>query len=169
MSDIDWNSALKGWEVKFSHDGPGVRWFVGKPSGYSNVVTCREVDNHVVSDLLDQMARASIATPTEPSPWTGDGLPPVGGVCEVNDQRSGSWTKVDSILAHAHTAGRDVALFQIGDYIAYSPADRFRPIRTPEQIAEEERKAAGLELGELYVKGGLIAIYDAGWRPRAKS
>lgn len=108
--------------------------------------------------------------------WTGDGLPPVGEVCEVNDQRSGSWTKVDSILAHAHTAGRDVAVFQIGDYIAYSPADRFRPIRTPEQIAEEERVAAVDEMINAVSKANpqcitiaqaritCMALYDAGYR-----
>lgn len=168
MSDIDWNSALKGWAVKFCHDGPGARWFVSKPSGYSNVVTCREVDNHVVSDLLDQMARASIATPTEPSPWTGDGLPPVGTVCEAefHEDRSGRTVQIAAYFKR-HVWFVDE---EDGCQIV-RPIDRmtFHCIPTPEQIAEEERKAAGLELGELYVKGGLIAIYDAGWLPRAKS
>ncbi len=71
--------------------------------------------------------------------WSGEGLPPVGSDCEVNDERVGLWAKVDEVLAHSRIAGKDVAVFQIGDYIAYSPADRFRPLRTPEQIAEEAR------------------------------
>lgn len=140
MSELNWNEALKGWKVTFSiGHRPSDRWEVYTPKGCGGVVAVDSVTDWTVRELLDRMSAAPIA---EPSPWTGGGLPPVGTVCEVNDQRSESWTKVDSILAHAHTAGRDVAVFQIGDYIAFSPADRFRPIRTPEQIAEEERKAA---------------------------
>lgn len=67
--------------------------------------------------------------------WNGEGLPPIGCECEVNDERTDSWSLVDSVLAHACVYGRDVAVFQIADYIAFSPADRFRCIRP-----EAERK-----------------------------
>lgn len=95
--------------------------------------------------------------------WTGDGLPSVGTVCE--------WFSEDYGWLVGRVVGHDDGLSVISHSDGYTGChpEQVRPLRTPEQIAEEERKAAGLELGELYVKGGLIAIYDAGWRPRAKS
>lgn len=70
--------------------------------------------------------------------WNGEGLPPIGCECEVNDERTDSWSLVDSVLAHACVHGRDVAVFQIADYIAFSPADRFRRIRTEAERKREE-------------------------------
>ncbi|WP_236233653.1 hypothetical protein [Pseudomonas tohonis] len=178
MNDIDWSKALKGWEVKFSHDGPGARWFVSKPSGYCNVVTRREVDNHVVSDLLDSMARAPIATPTESSTWTGSGLPPVGAVCEFaggaecaddpfdKDLKVGMQVK---IIAHFKDGELLLAAFTFDPCnpnrgkatVEQGAQGCFRPIRTPEQIAEEERKAAIAEINEVL---GFGPAHDAGER-----
>lgn len=73
--------------------------------------------------------------------WNGEGLPPVGCDCEVNDERTDSWSLVDSVLAHACVHGRDVAVFQIADYIGYSPTDRFRPIRTEAERKRDEKIA----------------------------
>lgn len=76
------------------------------------------------------------------STWKGTGLPPVGTVCEVENEELGGWDEVDSILAHAVVLGSSVAVFQIGNRIAYAKAASFRPIRTPEQIAAEAREKA---------------------------
>lgn len=45
----------------------------------------------------------------------------------------------------------------------------FRPIRTPKQIAEDERDAAILDMERIcrigdFGSGGLAALYDAGYR-----
>lgn len=77
-----------------------------------------------------------------PSPWTGDDLPPVGTVCEFRAGHSQfpelSWTEV-RIVSHDRQGGRDFAVFasMSGYGGCCNPAD-FRPIRTPEQIAAEE-------------------------------
>lgn len=99
---------------------------------------------------------------TEPI-WDGETLPPLGVACEVNDERSDSWTLVDSVLAHANIHGISVAVFQIGGYIAYSPADRFRPIRSPEDVARNEAKGIIAELCRSSASNGHSAdlIYDA--------
>lgn len=69
--------------------------------------------------------------------WTGEGLPPVGTVCEwLNDE----WTKVVIVGSHH---GAAVAVDEIDPrrvFIGKKPC--YRPIRTPEQIATEERVAA---------------------------
>lgn len=99
--------------------------------------------------------------------WNGEGLPPIGCECEVNDERTDSWSLVDSVLAHACVHDRDVAVFQIADYIAFSPADRFRCIR-PE--AERKREAAIAEMASTPKPCGhaiydiCTQLYDAGYR-----
>lgn len=101
-------------------------------------------------------------------PWTGKGLPPVGTVCEWRDDDKGSWEKVRVCYLSKHTA---LLAFETADGDpegAYSPNDcQFRPIRTPEQIAADERNAAEQalrEIEQLYAEGGPAAVYDAGYR-----
>lgn len=75
-----------------------------------------------------------------PVAWTGEGLPPVGAACEVKNYINDGWDRVDEVLAHTTIKGAVVAVFKCDDRVFYSPADAFRPIRTPEQIAAEERE-----------------------------
>lgn len=77
--------------------------------------------------------------------WNGEGLPPVGAVCENQFPPSG-WKKV-KIIAHDEVK----AVFRLDDgyqesYFGGSVGD-FRLIRTPEQIAAEERDR---EIADLY-------------------
>lgn len=103
------------------------------------------------------------APPTLPT-WNGEGLPPVGAVCELQDA-----TEV-RILAHTKRAGAPVAVYQCTDSesIEAYTASFFRPIRTPEQIAAEEREKAIEEIASLIGRGTFsqdaAAIYDAGYR-----
>lgn len=115
--------------------------------------------------------------PRPPTPsWNGEGLPPVGTLCEhFGTSNHTDWIEVE-ILGHGHVRHRDVAFFDylIGtrDYtVSYSTANNFRPIRTPEQIAAEEREKA---IGAMVAVSPLIdkgwsrkvcgALYDAGYR-----
>lgn len=87
---------------------------------------------------------------TQPQPWNGQDLPPIGMVCDT------SWNSADhsyvqcKILAH----DEDRAVFRFttgkrkGEYSSATkddcngilgPTPQFRPIRTPEQIAADER------------------------------
>lgn len=69
--------------------------------------------------------------------WDGDGLPPVGAVCEYQDSL-GQWEKVE-ITAIAKMGICFVQAAHDGENYVSKISARFRPIRTAEQIAAEER------------------------------
>lgn len=98
-------------------------------------------------------------------PWNGEGLPPVGAYCEAA-MLYGEWAK-GLVIAH-HFDGAVVA---VGDdergfeYDSYQ-TNQVRPIRTPEQIAAEERENFIDELIKVTCirRGEAGLIYDAGYR-----
>ena len=115
----------------------------------------------------------------EERPWTGEGLPPVGTVCEHRKLIPGEeWTEVE-IVAHRTFVGDDYpcAVFVYSQSSSHSSSgDHFRPCRTPEQIAAEERLAA---INYLEIDAGMCAtafdgdpearawvenLIDKGWR-----
>lgn len=145
MSDIDWSKAPS----HATHWCPGnarieAGWIYQAGGEFYSCYSDRGLE-HIPGFPAWRKARLV----PRPSPWTGDGLPPVGVVCEhqgkANDNK---WLSV-KILAHTVALGQDVAVFQYGDTVSVSSACYFRPILTPEQIAEEERKAAIEEMATL--------------------
>ena len=126
----------------------------------------------------------------QPEPWTGEGLPPVGTVCEYKPyQISSKWSQVE-IIAHFRNKAMVAAFIPTGDdgkTVDQAIAECFRPIRTPEQIAEEARIAElNLMVGAIkdYPGGrhgvdhmtqlkiheeACINLYDAGWRKQVES
>lgn len=102
-----------------------------------------------------------IEHPKQPQAWSGpeDGLPPVGTVCEFaggencaddpfdKDLKEGA--KV-TIIAHFKSGGFDIAAFIFRPMnanrgecsVEQGMYGCFRPIRTPEQLAAEERERA---------------------------
>ena len=82
------------------------------------------------------------------TPWDGEGLPPVGTVCEYNNLEPHpvstdlKWSPVH-IVAHDMQGGEVFAVFSsLSGYHGNRLPECFRPIRTPEQIATEERVKA---------------------------
>lgn len=73
-----------------------------------------------------------------PAPWSGEGLPPVGTVCEWCPNQDG-WVQVE-ILGHD---GEETWFRRAGQSISETCLRMafFRPIRTPEQIAQEAEAA----------------------------
>lgn len=136
----------------------------------------------------DQVAKLKV----RPAPWTGEGLPPVDTVCEFNggapcpsdpwhpDLQEGDQVK---IIAYFHDGVGPVAVFTFkarNENIAAIQVEQarpgaFRPIRTPEQIAAEERDLAikemlrlsGYDAGTVYHRMAL-ALYEAGYRKQVK-
>ncbi|MBK3437450.1 hypothetical protein [Pseudomonas sp. MF7448] len=127
-----------------------------------------------------------------PAPWTGKGLPPVGTVCEFaggtncpedpfdKDLKEGDEV---TIIAHFKDGESELAAFTFNPRnlsrgnacVEQGMHGCFRPIRTPEQIAAEEREKAIAEM----VYGGCGCdqsdgtttafvicrlLYDAGYR-----
>ncbi len=118
-----------------------------------------------------------IARP-QPTPWSGEGLPPVGLRVEAaiphatgpNCERSFIWIE-GSVIAYHEIKGKTYAWFAEDDGFYPPNVLEFRPIRTPEQIAADEREAAILVLIKDAGKDVATAsfeqarrIYDAGWR-----
>ena len=172
MNEIDWSKAPE-WATKHGISGAfkSPVWFDdkkytyvdgqqgGKEFFYADACTYAAKDFSQVSER-----------PTTPS-WSGEGLPPVGVVCEY--QRSDvsyrqTWVKVTvkyislSLVVLEHFAGKN-------EFVESRDSCVFRPIRTPEQIAADARDAAAVELYDLISGPGdnmaaAKRVYDAGYR-----
>lgn len=104
--------------------------------------------------------------------WNGEGLPPVGTVCEWHPNQNG-WVQVE-ILGH----NGEETWFRREGHESSETCLRmafFRQIRTPEQIAAEERQAAIKEMvsacpypGSSCTATDCTALYDAGYRKQAR-
>lgn len=108
--------------------------------------------------------------------WSGTGLPPAGTVCEARiphhtaDGRQMIWCGVE-VLAHAIIQGAEYSWVKEtgADGGFYAPMMlSFRPIRTPSQIAADEREAAISAMceltGEKITTRAAAMLYDAGYR-----
>lgn len=169
MEQIDWSKAPEGathWEPEGGSRAGWMKlenniwyfWPVGKWDKY-------EWNETTVSD---KRASTMCARPSTPS-WSSEGLPPVGVVCEMQDD-IGNWLPVEIIAVHA---GYAHGWYEKSELCFYSnlPCE-FRPIRTTEQIATDEREAAIKQMIEdgdgrgLYVclEDVLGRLHDKGYR-----
>lgn len=98
--------------------------------------------------------------------WDGQGLPPVGTVCEI--KRSANWTKVEVI---AHYKG-DAVIAVCSGVIELRDKSELRAIPTPEQTEAEAKQKAVAEMikdsmrndGSAVWTANAEALYDAGYR-----
>lgn len=168
---IDWNTAPEGathWEPTGPefHEGwmkkEGDYWFYwveGINKWCHGKISC---------NVSAEREATFEARPQEA--WDGQGLPPVGTVREIKHRDIG-WVRCE-IVAHKSFScgGLTHAIAWIDEYtLDQSKGVRFRPIRTPEQIAAEEREKAVGDMamsiqGVPYQYPTLYALYDAGYR-----
>ena len=106
--------------------------------------------------------------------WSGEGLPPAGVECEFKSPSSGGWSKARIVFVSGWTIV--LYVFFEHDEHCYSVSAfekgnlKFRPIRTPEQIAADEREAAIKEMASTPKPCGhaiydiCAQLYDAGFR-----
>lgn len=99
--------------------------------------------------------------------WNGEGLPPVGTICEYNASLIG-WSR-----AEITAVGRDHICFvvdglkteQVTTFLVYP---RFRPYRTPEEKEAAAREKAVLAIEEIILGYGYREsaelLYDKGYR-----
>lgn len=141
------------------------------------------VPNRVFNNLKPALAAAIEVyqiKATSPAQWNGDGLPPVGLEVEV------LWSSISKSyvtgLILAHDEGRAVFRFTSGERKGEYQADKshfssepllpnFRPIRTAEQIAAEEREKGVEEMlnhspvgRSAFAKDFCETLYNAGAR-----
>ena len=81
-----------------------------------------------------------IELPKKQEAW-GWGLPPVNCLCETFDVDANCWVRVE-IYAHTELMGETYACAKNGTDMFYGLAREFRPIKTAEQVAAEEREKA---------------------------
>ena len=148
MNEIDWSEAPE-WAKTVVRSGGSDGWLYwaeafGTVSRRKRVTaTGRGDEDTLVADMTKENSVWTLVEirPTTPS-WSGEGLPPVGVVCEAKWGRSG-WSRC-VVFAHKPNAnsGVDVLVDVDGDWTFFNKPSMFRPIRTPEQIEADEREAA---------------------------
>ncbi|EMY3672593.1 hypothetical protein AAIQ05_000388 [Pseudomonas aeruginosa] len=174
---IDWSTAPDGathWEPNGKLFCEG--WMKKEGNKWSYWIEGRKV---WVSQTPACVVSAESEATFEARPqefWNGQGLPPVGTVCEYRCHDScepNDWTAVH-VLAHA-AHGSDTAMLLAEDdngepgtmYGRIWVPGTCRPLRTPEQIAAEEREKAIEEMcfaEETLTVKQAKALYDAGYR-----
>lgn len=117
-----------------------------------------------------------------PVAWNGKGLPPRGTKCEVQPwkEHEAPWIEVEFIASWLAPNGQTYSWVHTGYGWKEPQMFRFRPIRTPEQIAADKRlheirnaltaiKAGEQQFPSDFVRGNIVAatveaMIDAGYR-----
>ena len=162
--NIDWSKAPDWADAHGLHEtGFGIKEFWLGETQHQNLERAKSFPyggGDPSCDSFHNSRRASFSYVTpRPAPWTGEGLPPVGTVCEINHPTM-DWVRCE-IVAHKvmDCGGQTHAIAWIdGDTMDQSQGLRFRPIRTPEQIAAEERKLQREQLA--YLIAGYMGFDD---------
>lgn len=184
MSEIDWSKAPEGFPI-WVEDLGASKSFNG--SGWHMEDGARYVDRHGhYWHKRDEGRQYRVHLPPTTAQWNGEGLPPVGCECEV------LWTSATGEYARAVVVGYDhdneYAVYRLvggercGEYESFRAGDIqgypcFRPTRTPEQFAAEEREKACEEMLRIAksrrsdpdVYEAIATLYDAGYRKQERA
>ncbi|ASD10590.1 TPA: hypothetical protein L5W85_006049 [Pseudomonas aeruginosa] len=159
---IDWSKAPEGCIGAFARIISKTAFFVfsKRPSDYMSREGYEgegeDGPYHVFSEYWEWIDK----------PWDGQGLPPTGLLVEWKAGLDHEWRRV-TVLAYAN-GDAWLQPEDGGSFIVGNPAN-FRRIRTPEQIAAEEREKAVGDMamsiqGVPYQYPTLYALFDAGYR-----
>ena len=180
---IDWSKAPEGCIGAFTskHDFRSVGFsslfvITKRYSDYGAQAGCSGEDQdgkeyHVFEKYWDYHEK--------PALWSGEGLPPIGvKVLIMNPEQFSITDYGQEFVGEECTVRaafvndldyRMVAVEKVGGACCCFISEMCFPIRTPEQIAADERDNAVDEMHKLYMEGakhsgGLYALYDAGYR-----
>ncbi|AMA37847.1 TPA: hypothetical protein P7236_006838 [Pseudomonas aeruginosa] len=169
---IDWNTAPEGathWEPRGIVFGEG--WMKKAGNEWSYWLEGSEVWAGVWADCFVSAEREATFEARPKEAWDGQGLPPVGTVCEY---RHMIWPEYRPCEIR-YISEESLVAYDDAQEQFYRTCDMlFRPIRTPEQIAAEEREKAVGDMamsiqGVPYQYPTLYALYDAGYRRQESS
>lgn len=144
--NIDWSKAPEGanygdaggnW-LRFKNN----QWFAWSNASGGYWFT---IGKHNLQKPLNQRVIGRINPDT---PWNGEGLPPVGTVCEyrlLNTRYVSKFVAVEVLAYGAEKCFLRHAASQ-NEFTELLCGLEFRPIRTPEQIAADEREKAAEEM-----------------------
>lgn len=166
---IDWSKAPEGCIGAFARIIGNQRTaffvFSKRPSDYMSREGYKgegeDGSYHVFSEFWEWLDK----------PWDGQGLPPVGTVCEY---RHMIWPEYRPCEIR-YISEESLVVYDDAQEQFYRTCDMlFRPIRTPEQIAADEREKAVGDMamsiqGVPYQYPTLYALYDAGYRRQESS
>lgn len=181
--NIDWSKAPED----ATHKDPDTDCFYKLVKDVWHLI-CGDGESVVSASIYNGETKPSdlIERPKKQDAWDGGGddLPPIGTVCEHAaadnklDSEEGQWFKVE-IIAH-HKFNNDeykCAVWVSGSEISYSSSgSHFRPIKTAEQLEEEEKVAAIAEMRAVVMAASgctvatiseclaTVALYEAGYR-----
>ena len=168
--NIDWSKAPEGATHYYKNspqpwrDLSGYNWkYFSSGEWHSGPSVCTS------DELMREIGKVLFAKPLT-QPWAGEGLPPVGAVCECNlpGELTNNYSWVEARVIW-HNGPTECAVVRSSSKLAW--CDEFRPIRTPEKIAADERQAAIKEMiGHI---GGsrrceAEVLYDAGYRKQVQ-
>lgn len=167
MKEIDWSEAPEGtthWVdstiARWHRHADGTCfWWLEREKRW---IDLNQTEAQTIADYGPERV---VARPISPE-WTGEGLPPVGTVCEYLFSEGEEWRSCSVV---AHYEGRAVVCDLLDDASERVQERNLRPIRTPEQIAAEEREKAidaMADLGCMADTPRIMAakLYDAGYR-----
>lgn len=164
-TEIDWSKAPEGFSVWIQDLEPDLG---SDLSGWHRELSDRYV-GHEGGHWLKENEGEYFTAHHRPEKWSGEGLPPVGTVCEGQVRGYGEWQKF-TVLAH-HNGHVWVAGDDGKHCMTVPPHGKFRPIRTPEQIAAEEREKVIAEMlaacpypGSPVSRSDCEHLYKAGYR-----
>jgi len=184
VSEIDWSKAPDGaTHFGLENDFYFSAWY----KVADDQILAYTEDGSMWRDATDSCVFPKVSSlSARPEQWSGEGLPPVGTVCEFAGFNPEETLPSDpmvgdrvTVIAHFKSGSIDVAAFTFlappeFEYlqVAQGAYGCFRPIRTPEQIAAEERsksiaeiiKLVGWEYGVVGSDEAAARIYDAGYR-----
>jgi hypothetical protein len=154
MSTIDWSKAPEGYDFHFQGKA-------ADPYGKFYTATSDRFVSEVGSYILYRdLAELFIVNhrPEQVVQWSGEGRPPVGIECEFQHRNApnGIWHPTTiRFSSHAHIIYVDSienceACYAVNDSCGID----FRPVRTQEQIALDERDKASVELA------GILSGHD---------
>lgn len=168
VMDIDWSKAPEGATHRVPHGcwykiEDGLVWCWSSREEWAGPYPKKQYEDGSMEDMVKR--------PKTASEWNGEGLPPVGTVCEY--KHVSEWQKVEVFAVKPNHNGSHTALFtyENGTWCGCAEPSFFRPIRTPEQIAAEERKKTIEDMVRIIQQadwnsdGEMVgALYDAGYR-----
>lgn len=164
--EINWSKA-PNWATGYGNSPGGHAWFSDDSYTYVDGRQEGRVFSIIRGEgwCLEEIRTVS----SRPSPWSGTGLPPVGAACEGRSRKDKLGEVWGEVIVLAHRLGQAIVSFTDCERLQWCGEDDLRPIRTPEQIAAEEREKAIHEMAKIvgWVPANIDSfakLYDAGYR-----
>lgn len=103
----------------------------------------RDINSHSNDEQLEQDLNECIGQDVDPA-WNGEGLPPVGTICEAKVPRpitGCEWREVKVVESGIPGAEKEALVYDL-ETTSPSWADEFRPLRTEAERAREDAETA---------------------------